>query len=440
MSSPLRDSVDAQTLERTYVATMLAEPSLLDEHRLSPDMLTVEAYAVVLAGMQKLRHEGQRVTPTSLRLTLGSASAEAITALREAPIELDVAAIVARIRSTARAREYARGAATLGALAARGDLKGCRDAIGRMMLAHDAGEREQPVMALRELLANAVQVITTEGAAGQTQIAVGMDAVDSSYKLSPGSMLVVGAQTNVGKTSLVVTWMLSIARRGTPVGIVSVEDPAEDFGAKVLGSLAGINPTRMWSNKITPDEWRRMMAMTGEANEPLHFAHVASRGLDDVLARIEFMARVRGCRVVAVDYLQAIAHRPGKDIRERINGTLEELIALCGRLGVALILCSQLARPDKGSPFKEPHLIDLKESGEIENRAQCVIMLWREDDKPGSPVKAKVAKAKRQPIGVRFALTRDPDTGMLVDEREVSPFAPPHRDEDARYAVGGWNR
>lgn len=433
---PLRETVEAQALEQLFVATMLAEPSLLDEHRLAPEMLTVDALAIVLAGMQKLRHEGQRVTPTALRMSLGVSCAETIARLREAPIELDVGPLVARIKSAARAREYARGAAALAAYAARGDLKACRDAIGRMMLAHDAGDREQPVMALRELLAKTVEVLTAEGDAGGTQIPVGMEAVDSSYKLSPGSMLVVGAQTNVGKTSLVVTWMLSIARRGTPAGIISVEDPDEDFGAKVLGSLAGINPTRMWSGKLTADDWRRMMERAGDAREPLHFAHVASRGIDDVLARVEFMARVRGVRVVAVDYLQAISHRPGKDVRERINATMEELISLCGRLGVALVLCSQLARPDKGNPFREPHLIDLKESGEIENRAQCVVMLWRENDQPGTPVKAKVAKAKRQPIGVRFTLTRDPVTGMLVDEREVSPFA---ADEDG-YHVGGYGR
>jgi replicative DNA helicase len=162
-----------------------------------------------------------------------------------------------------------------------------------------------------------------------------------------------------------------------------------------------------------------MQAGTSNASHPLSFAYVGSRRLEDVLARIEFMVRVRGARVVAVDYLQSIVPRGSfHSRREAIDSVLAELISLCGRLGVALILASQLARPDKGSPYREPNLIDLKESGEIENRAQCVVMLWRDSDEPGAVVHGKIAKAKRQPAGARFDLVRDPDTGMLIEKPE----------------------
>lgn len=420
-------------VERTLIASYLAQPTLLDAHRIAPEALVSQAYAELLSVMLRLRLDGQRITAHSVTFAAGAHVRETVAALRETPVELDVGPIVKHLQTQARAREFAAGARQLSAYAERGDLAGCRDVVGRMMLTHDAGDQAQPVMTFRELLTRTVEVISAEGAAGQTQIPVGMPIIDASYKLSPGSMLVVGAQTNVGKTSLIVTWMLSIAGRGTPVGIVSVEDPPEDFGAKALGSLTGINPTRMWSGSLGVSEWRVLQERgLARADAPISFAHVASRKLDEVLARVEFMARVRGCRVVAVDYLQAIAHRSGKDARERINSTIEELISLCGRLGVALVLCSQLARPDKGSPFKEPHLIDLKESGEIENRAQCVVMLWRENDTPNAPVKAKIAKAKRQPAGVRFTLARDPDTGMLVEAESLANFgeAPTHDDED----------
>ena len=217
---------------------------------------------------------------------------------------------------------------------------------------------------------------------------------------------------------MLMTWLMSIASRSIPCGIVSVEDPDEDFGAKALGQMTGINPKRMWSGDLSQAEWAKIMAVRGyDMPHPFSFGYVGSRRIDDVLAKIEFMARVRGARVVAVDYLQSIMPRGSfSSRREAIDSILAELISLCGRLGVALILASQLARPDKGNPYREPNLIDLKESGEIENRAQCVVMLWRDSDEPGVDIHAKIAKAKRQPAGARFDLIRDPDSGMLIEK------------------------
>lgn len=441
-------NADIEHLELRLVASLLAQPRLIAEHRLAPQLLTNPFAARALATLQKLDLEGQRVVEGSLMLACEAQDREAVRKLRTVEIETEVGPLVAHLKSAATARDFAMLARTLGRLAASGDVKGCRDAIGRAMLANEAGDAPMPVLTFRELLLKTVETITAQGVAAHTQIALGMELLDRSYKLSPGSMLVVGAQTNVGKTSVTMTWLLSIAKRGTPVGVVSVEDPDEDYGAKALGELAGINPARMWAGAMTTSEWQRCIdAAMPHADLPFSYTHVGSRRIDEVLARIEFMARVRGVRVIAVDYLQAIAHRSGgKDIRERIEATLEELISLCGRLGVALILCSQLSRPEKGNPFREPQLVDLKESGAIENRAQCVVMLWREDDKPNTPVKAKIAKAKRQAAGVRFTLRRDPDTGMLVDERSLATFgddgAPPPDEEEGShvdgYAVGNW--
>lgn len=420
--------------EQTYVASVMAQPALLDAHRVEPDTLTHRPYADALETIMRLRADGQRVTPMSVAMAMPS-NKDIVTHLRETPVELDLGPIAAYLRTAARSRVMAAGAASLARAAERMDIDACRDIVGRLMLAHDAGDSEQPVMNMRELMAHTVETIAAEASDKRAQIAIGMAKLDSSYKLSPGQMLVVGAQTNVGKSSLITTWLFSIADRSIPTGLVSVEDPAEDFGAKVLGQITGINTSRMWSGSLSADEWRRLQDKgMGRADMPFHFAAVPSRKLDDVLARIEFMARVRGVRVVAVDYLQAIACRPGKDLRERIDVALEEIISLCGRLGVALILASQLSRPEKGSPFKEPNMIDLKESGSIENRSQCVVMLWRENDTPGAPVKAKIAKAKRQPAGSRFTLARDPDTGMLVDEETLRPTG---FGDDEGYVAGG---
>ncbi len=407
--------------EATYVASIMSRPVLYESHRIDPADLSPAARALLLATLT-VRDRGDRTSPLNVRLELERQGVEGSDAMiaryRGVGVEMELGPIASRIRDLAEMRRMGDVALALGKACDMGDLNAAREIGARLAATHDPAAVDSPVRTFRELLMMTVEALTSEESAKAKMISLGMAALDATYRLSPGSMMVVGAQTNVGKTSVLMTWLLSIAGRGIPAGVISVEDPDEDFGAKALGSLTGINPKHMWSGNLDAAQWSRLMdAGSKHMAVPLAFAYVGSRRLDDVLARIEFMARVRGVRVVAVDYLQSIVPRGHYNSRrEAIDSILAELISLCGRLGVALILASQLARPDKGSPFKEPNLIDLKESGEIENRAQCVVLLWRDSDAPGEDTHAKIAKAKRQPAGARFDLIRDPDSGMLIEK------------------------
>lgn len=405
--------------ERIYAATVVAMPELCEQHRVAPEDLSTPEYSRVVEAVLRLRLGGSRVTRVALRAELERMGFDRMTKgewLDElGDIEPDIEPIAQRLREIATARRMHGDASRLVAMLARGDVAGAREVIGRLQLAHDPSSNADPVMGYRELLTTSLEAIIAERGALAKLISVGMPSVDRNYKLAPGSMLVVGAQTNVGKSSLLITWLHDICGRNIPAGLISVEDPSEDWGAKLIGALTGINPSRLWAGQVRPDDQDKLGRIQQAQNLPMSFCYVSDRSLDGVLSRMEFMVRVRGARVIMVDYLQAIAHRDAPSMRERIDRTLEELIAQAGRLGVALVLASQLARPEKGNPFREPNLIDLKESGSIENRAQCVVMLWRRSDQPDAPVEAKIAKAKRQPMGARFTLGRDPKSAMLVE-------------------------
>lgn len=409
-------------LEWTYVASVIHRPALYDLARVDPYDLPVGPRDVLIAALA-VRARGERTNPMNLRLQLerdGYEGVEALLAKASVPAEMELVPVAKRLRDLAEIARIGDVNRKLSKAIDARDVDAVRDLVARMGTTHDPAAVDSPVMTFNELIAATVEALSAEESSKAKMIPLGMVAMDGTYRLSPGSMMVVGAQTNVGKTSVLMTWLLSISKRGVPVGCVSVEDPEEDFGAKALGEMTGINPKLMWSGNLGDADWAKIMTVRGyNMPHPFSFAYVGSRRLEDVLARIEFMARVRGVRVVAVDYLQSIVPRGHfNSRREAIDAILSELISLCGRLGVALILASQLARPDKGSPYREPNLIDLKESGEIENRAQCVVMLWRDSDEPGATVHAKIAKAKRQPAGARFDLVRDPESGMLIEKPE----------------------
>lgn len=417
--------------ERTYLATVIALPELLDRWRLPPDDFGTTEHRQLATGLVSAAASG-RVTDTTVAIAAQKAglvdAVEHLIGLRSIDVDPDLEPIAERIREVATTRRLTRDADALRAALARGDMAMARVALGRVTMTAQARDPGR-VLTFKELLEHTAGEIRNAANESGALVRLGTPTVDAAFRIGPGHMLCVGAQTNVGKTSLTWAWLMSMAQRGIPCGMVSVEDREEDLGAKALGELAGVNPAKLWAGG-TSDEWARVAsAAKAHATLPISTAWVGTRDLDAVLARMEFMATAHGCRVIVVDYLQAIAHRPGKDTRERTNQTLAELIAQAGRLGVGLVLCSQLARPDRGNPFKEPHLIDLKESGDIENRAQCVVLLWRKNDQPG-PVLAKVAKAKRQAAGRRFTLGRHRDHAGLV-EIDALEEGEGHDDEDS---------
>jgi replicative DNA helicase len=403
--------------ERTYVATVLAMPRAYDAARVSLDDIGSAQLRGVLDAVLALHTRGDRVTRTAMRAELErSGSARLIGTLDDlGEVEPDLAPVAQRIREHAHIRRLRVDAARLTRAIDRGDMAAAREAIGALSLAHDASADRDPVMSMPELLAHTIEEIQ---AAQREQRDGGFVTLPIPTKerlmLAPGTMCVLGAQTNVGKSSLLSAWLLALAHRGTPVGLISVEDPAADWGAKALADMSGVNSAKMWEG-MDRSEWGRLSAAIDQSRDlPLSMSFVSDRALDGVLSRMEFMVRVRGARMIAVDYLQAISHRDAPSTRERIDRTVEELLAQAGRLRVPLVLASQLSRPDKGNPFREPNMIDLKESGSIENRAASVILLWRADDKAGTPTLGKVAKAKRKPVGARFTLVRDA-RGQLVE-------------------------
>jgi replicative DNA helicase len=232
--------------ERTYAATVAAMPELATAHRVDPCDLTEPGYSHVVEAVQRLVLAGERVTRVSLRAELErmghehAAKGNFIEQL--GAVEPDIGPIAQRLRELATARRMHADAVRLTATLARGDVAAAREIVGRMQLTHDPSSKLDPVMNYRELLETSLETIIAERSASAKLVAFGIPSIDASYKLSPGSMMVIGAQTNVGKSSLMITALNSICERQIPAGLISVEDPSEDWGAKLIGSLTGINP------------------------------------------------------------------------------------------------------------------------------------------------------------------------------------------------------
>lgn len=407
--------------EATYVTAVLVRPETLVEHPIAIEDVSTRPLRLALTAMAAIVQRRHELTTHSLvseleRMGLPPATATA-TSIDATSGPIGVPATAARrLRELAemrRLREHAMRLVEACEAHQLEDARSMRAALGR----DDEVAADVEVLDMRGIMEGTTQAFVDQGSERDRSVRLGTPTIDSLWQPYPGSLTVVGASTGVGKSSLLSAWSLSMAARGIANGVVSAEDPVEDFGSKLLGELGEVDPALMWRRKSTPDQMRKVLA-AAERNLglPVSFANVTSRKLDGVLAAMRVMARKRGARVIAVDYLQTIMPRPGsgRDVRERTDAVLAELIIEAASLGVALVLASQLRRPDGKDYSGEPHVTALKESGTIENRAQAIVLLWRDEEQSGV-VHAKLAKVKRVPSGKRFDLIRHPETAALVE-------------------------
>lgn len=414
-------------LERRYVGALMLDPGAADRAGVGLDDITDREARRALECVYALRDRGVEVNPDTLDLELSRRGYD-----RERQLNVmgwahgldDVAAVAARLRELSEARAIESVAAEVVRVAREtGDPAKCREHMRELL---DLGRRSSPsdrVKTFREVCVATAEALmdpkTREG------MRIGWASVDRVYRLTRGQLMVLGAQTNVGKTSAFATWALHLAQvGGEPVGVISVEDGAEDWGAKWIGEVSGVNPEALWkgTHGMPGDELARSIADAVKAGVPLHFSEVADRSLDSVLADMAHMKHAHGVKAIFIDYLQAISLPNGaKDMRMGTDRILDALMRQAGVLKVALVLACQLSRPPKEKPYREPTKHDLKESGTLENRAQCIVMLWRGES---GEVLGKIEKAKRTSFSTApFKLSRRAIDGRL---HEVSEIDAPH--------------
>lgn len=391
------------------------------------DDLAGAANRDVVAAMLSLRSRDEPIDTVAIRVELkrsgrfASIGDERLLAICGMPSTSSPFA-AKRLRELAALRRARAAGLRAVELATAGKLTESRSTMQQASLDASGGE-DDPILDFRTVVIQTAEefdrIARGEGEGLELGIHSVVDAALTALP-SEGDCVIIAARPGVGKSTVIDRSVLALARRGVPVGKVSVEDGAMDFGAKALGALGNVNPSHFWRGAPSSDDWIRLQRAGGEHDTlPIYFARIKSNALEGVVSRMSVMARTHGCKVIAVDYVQRIRGGQGRDTREQINDVISTLVATARQLGVVLLLVSQLKRPDGGSPFKEPSEIDLKESGSLEEVAQGLVLLWRKTDNRADSAYGllfgKVAKVKRGEAGQRFLLARDRRSGQLLE-------------------------
>ena len=252
------------------------------------------------------------------------------------------------------------------------------------------------------------------------EISLGLPMLKSVVgPLFPGAVLVIGADTNVGKSSFVLEILLAAARDGSPAGYISMEDPKALYRARFIAALTdGLSTRNIQARQDRERIVRGAMAFS-EFEEGIIASECIGFTEAHVMARMSYMAQ-RGVRLIAVDYIQEVhASTAQQDRRNEVRWVLGRLKGHAARLGVALIVVSQLSRPKDGNKHREPAKHDLKEAGDLENGAEFIVMLWRMADHDYEPLNLKLEKSKVGGVGKRWLMQRE----VFATDRDGRPSA-----------------
>ncbi|MCT9934717.1 replicative DNA helicase [Planotetraspora sp. A-T 1434] len=238
---------------------------------------------------------------------------------------------------------------------------------------------------LSEIMPSALDEIEAIGSRSGQMVGVptGFQDLDSlTNGLHPGQMIVVAARPAIGKSTLGLDFARSAAiKHGMTTVIFSLEMSRNEITMRLLSAEARVSLQAMRSGMMSDDDWTRMARRMGEVAEaPLFIDDSPNMSMMEIRAKCRRLKQRHDLRFVIVDYLQLMSSPKKTESRQQEVSELSRALKLLAKeLEVPVIAISQLNRGPEQRTDKRPQVSDLRESGSIEQDADMVILLHRED-------------------------------------------------------------
>lgn len=275
------------------------------------------------------------------------------------------------------------------------------DAEGRIYSLMEAGSHERGIVSFSNAMAGALE---TMAAAYQNQgklsgLSTGLEELDKKLGgLHPSDLLILAGRPSMGKTALATNIAFDVARnykweplddgtrkttRGGVVLFFSLEMSAEQLAGRILADVSGVSSDKLRKGQIDASEFGRVRDAAIEFDQsPLYVDDTGGLSIAKMAARARRQKRLTGLDLIVVDYLQLLTVGGARSNANRVEMVSEitgALKSLAKELSVPVIALSQLSRQVEQREDKRPQLSDLRESGSIEQDADCVMFVYREE-------------------------------------------------------------
>jgi len=219
----------------------------------------------------------------------------------------------------------------------------------------------------------------------------------------PGELHILAARPSVGKTSIALQIARRVAADGNPVLILSQEMADEQLGLRMAASVARVDLGHLQTGRLDDNEWSRLSEAVDEvARLPIYVDDEPALTLRAITSKAR---RIPGLKLIVLDYLQ-LSEGEGETRTAQVGSISRGLKKLAKQLGCCVLALSQLNRAVEQRPGKRPMLADLRDSGEIEQDADCIEFLWPLDEGTDTS----------RPTGCEIAKNRQGRTGAFVLE------------------------
>ncbi|MFJ7733099.1 replicative DNA helicase [Lysinibacillus sp. NPDC097231] len=244
-------------------------------------------------------------------------------------------------------------------------------------------------------------------------------------------LIIVAARPSVGKTAFALNVAQSVAVQAREnVAIFSLEMGAEQLVMRMLCAEGNIDAQVLRTGALTTEDWGKLtMAMGSLSNSGIFIDDTPGVRINEIRAKCRRLAQEHGLGMILIDYLQLIqgSGKPGENRQQEVSEISRSLKGLARELKVPVIALSQLSRGVEQRQDKRPMMSDLRESGSIEQDADIVAFLYRDDyyDKESESknmIEIIIAKQRNGPTGtVTLAFKKEFNKFINVDWSQMPP-------------------
>jgi replicative DNA helicase len=280
-------------------------------------------------------------------------------------------------------------------------------------IAEQGARGAQNFQEIGKLLASVVERIETlysrDNPSDVTGVATGYADLDKMTSgLQPGDLIVVAGRPSMGKTAFALNLGEHVALHDKkPVVVFSMEMGSAQLALRMIGSVGRLDQHKLRTGRLGPEDWDRLSTALGLLNEaPILIDETPALNAIEVRSRARRIMRQRGgLGLVIVDYLQLMqATTQGENRATEISEISRAMKSLAKELQVPVVACSQLNRSLEQRPNKRPVMSDLRESGAIEQDADVILFIYRDevynpDSQDKGTAEIIIGKQRNGPIG-----------------------------------------
>ena len=431
------DSVYSINIERAVLSSIFFNPEELEDILgiLKPKDFYLPAHKKIFEVMVKLHDEGMPIDEDFIRNKVNSKDVDdsiLLEILSANPIT-NTLAYVREIKDSSVKRELASLATTIKKVAIEDEVSAneALDTIQGELYKISTDSATSELKDMQSITHSTLSYIEKMKKLGNKHLigeTTGFDALDRrTTGFNEGDLVIIAARPAMGKTALVLNMALKNVERGKGVIFFSLEMPAEQLMLRMLSVKTSIPLQNLRKGDMDDAQWSNLSSAFDSLNtKKLFVDDGGSVNINQLRARVRKLAQNEdnNIKLVIIDYLQLMQGIGTKDRHQEVSDISRGLKMLARELKIPIIALSQLNRGLESRPDKRPMLSDLRESGAIEQDADIIMFVYRDDvyKERDEARKEKEAKDKGEDYKSKFINKPVEEAEVIIGKQRNGPI------------------